>query len=244
MESVPYRNTKLLVKTIPKGTLLFRLAVNPENDIKGVPIENGKRCITPNFFVYFFPNPFAGQLAFEKYLNTVDENVYIYITTRHIKVFNLTKPSQYSRRDKSRKNNFIKRCSTVRKGCLPRPQNSYDACFSDTIIKKYPNIVGLFDIPVKDSRNIKQKLALPKNKDIVKYFYFTEDTYDTGIPELALNPLVMRPTKDIVSDESVEHETNYKLLKVMPRKNRNDVKNFMDTHAVYNPDTFYYTYKE
>ena len=244
MESVPYRNTKLLVKTIPKGTLLFRLAVNPDNDVKGIPIDNGKRCITPNFSVYFFPNPFAGELAFEKYLYMVDDKVYIYITTRDIKVFNLTKPSKYSRRDKSRKNNFIKRCSTIRKGCLPRPQNAYDACLSETIIKKYPQIVGMFDLPFGDNKNIKRNIKLPKNKDIKKYFYFTEDQYDSGIPELVLHPLVNRSSADIISDENVEHDTNYKLLKIIERKDKKLLIDFMDNHTVYNPDTFYYNYKE
>ena len=51
---VPYRNTKLLVKIIPKGTVLFRITDTPENDLRGIPVD-GKRCVTPTFNVFFHP---------------------------------------------------------------------------------------------------------------------------------------------------------------------------------------------
>ena len=57
MEEIPYRNTKILIQTIPKGTLIFRAAEAVENDLRGVPLGDGTRCIIPNFNVFFYPNP-------------------------------------------------------------------------------------------------------------------------------------------------------------------------------------------
>lgn len=244
MESVPYRNTKLLVKIIPKGTLLFRQTKTPENDIKGVPIDNGKRCITPNFNVFFYPNPFAADFAFPNYRDELGTTVYVYILKKDIKVFSLINPSKYSRFDKTRKNTFIKRCSTIRKGCMPRELNRYDACLSSTIIKKYPDIVGIISIARKDSKMMKQ-LKEKANKQYVKYFHLTKDKDNTsGIPELSLHPLIARPSSDVISDESVVHDTNFMQIKSFSMNDKQSIVNFMKTHAVYNPDTFYYTYKE
>jgi hypothetical protein len=245
MESVPYRNTKLDVKVIPKGTLLFRLTSNPENDIRGVPLADGSRCIAPHSKVFFYPNPFAAELAFQKYLNEFDKNVYVYILTHDIKVFNLIHPSAYSRRDKTRKRSFLKRCSTVKQGCLPRKLNEYDACFSDTIIKKYPSIVGYLGNVNKDAIAMKRNLAKPENSKYKKYFHFTTDSADVlSVPELAIYPLRERSDKNIIVSESDSLANSYKLLKKFSRNDKKSIMTFMDKHAVFDPDTFYVTYKE
>ena len=241
METIPYRRSKLIVKTIPKGTLLFRLLKNQENDMRGVPIADGMRCLTPNFNVYFYPNPFAAEIAFESYLHEFDEKIYVYILNKDIKVISLINPSQYSRGDKYRKNFFITRCSTRKQGCLPRPQRQYDACFSDTIVKKFPEIVGTIAIARKDSLSIKKKLVQQKNATVRRFFKNTaEDVLGTkGVPELAIHPLVLRPPKDVITKEGDILETNYRLLTKFNRNDRKSIINFMDTKTVYDPDTFY-----
>ena len=245
MDSVPYRNTKLLVKTIPKGTLLFRLLKDPENDTRGVPLEDGTRCIAPHFKVFFYSNPFASEFTFKKYLDFFDKNVYIYILTRDIQVFNLINPSQYTRRDKTRKRFFIKRCSTAKQGCLPKKLNPYDACFSDTIIKKYPNIVGYTANAYNDSVAMKRELNKPENSKYRKYFHFANDASNLkAIPELALYPLAEMSPKNIIVNPDDELENNYKLLKTFNRNDKKSVMSFMDNHTKYDPETFYYVYKE
>lgn len=244
MESVPYRNTKLLVKTIPKGTLLFRMTNDVENDIRGVSLEDGTRCLTPHFKVFFYSNPFAPEFAFQKYLNDYDKNVYVYILTRDIRVFNLIKPSPYARRDKTRKNFFLKRCSTVKQGCLTRPLNDYDACFSDTIIKKYPNIVGYIANVNKDANAMKRTLSKPENSKYKKYFHFAEDAVDVkSIPELAIFPLAERSPKDVIVKPDDKLENNYKLFKKFNRNDRKSITTFLDNHTTFDEDTFYFTYK-
>jgi hypothetical protein len=244
MESVPYRNTKLPVKTIPKGTLMFRLTKFPENDIRGVPLEDGTRCITPHFKTFFYPNPFASELAFEKYLHEFDKNLYVYILTHDIKVFNLVSPSPYTRRDKTRKNFFLKRCSTVKRGCLPRQLNDYDACFSDTIIKKYPNVVGYLGNVFSDTVQMKRNLNKSENLKYKKYFHYANDATNVkSVPELAIYPLVERSPKDIIINSEDKLENSYKLFKTFNRNDKKSIMTFMDKHTEYDPETFYFTYK-
>jgi hypothetical protein len=245
METIPYRRSNLIVKTIPEGTLLFRILKNQKNDMRGVPIENDQRCLTPNFNVYFYPNPFAAQLAFEKYLDTdYDPYVYVYILNKDIKVISLINPSKYSRADKYRKGIFIKRCSTLKKGCLPRNYNSYDACLSDTIIKKFPEIVGTIAVVQKDARLLKLGLSKPKNATMRRFFKYAEDRLGTKtIPELSLHPLILRPSKDVITKEGDPLENNYRVIGKFDRRDQKSIINFMDTKTVYNPETFYYMLK-
>lgn len=241
METIPYRNTKIPIKVIPKGTLLFRILKNQENDMKGVPIENKKRCLTSNFNVYFYPNPFAAELAFEKYLSDYDSNVYVYILNKDIKVISLLNPSKFSRADKHKKGTFIKRCSTVRQGCLTRKQNEYDLCLSDTIIKKFPEIVGTIGVVRSDAKAMKRNLEKPKNSTIRRVFKYAEDSLGTkAVPELSIHPLVLRPSGDVISEEDTVHETNYTLLTKFNRNDKKSLLNFMDTKAKFNPETFYF----
>jgi hypothetical protein len=245
METIPYRRSKLDVMTIPKGTLLFRILKDQENDMRGVPIENGMRCLTPNFNVFFYPNPFAAQLAFEKYLKKdYDPYVYVYVLNKDIKVLSLIKPSKYSRAEKFKKGLFMKRCSTVRKGCLPRKQNEYDVCLSDTIVEKFPEVVGTLSIVQSDSRIIKKGLKNSKNVTMRRFFNYAEDsTGAKSVPELSIHPLILRPSKDVITKEGDVLETNYSLLGKFNRNDQKSIINFMDTKTVYNPQTFYYMLK-
>jgi hypothetical protein len=110
MDTVSYRNSKILVKTIPKGTILFRLVKSTNNDeTRGIRIGDDERCIIPNHNVFFYPNPFAARVG----LNTWSKNSNImlaFILDRDVKVIWLLKPSKFSRITKNTKRNFIKRC--------------------------------------------------------------------------------------------------------------------------------------
>ena len=158
METIPYRNTKLHVKTIPKGTLLFRLSKSSEDDLRGVKIEGKEdRCIIPNHNVFFYPNPFVAKIAlniFTKDLNSMR----VYILTKDVKVLWLLKPSKYSRITKNTKRTFVKKCNPEKPGCLKVRQQGmlakYNPCVSDTIIKKYPEVVGIIGLAVDDAKRI------------------------------------------------------------------------------------------
>jgi hypothetical protein len=235
---IPYRNTKLLLKIIPKDTLLFRMVQNPIDDMRGVSIGDGKRCLTPNYNVFFYPNPFAGPIAFAKYPTHKNLDMVIYKLTTDIKVISLVKPSKYTRYTKNQPRTFIKRCSTVKKGCLPRSGTSYDPCLSDTIIKKYPDVVGILAISVSDTASIKRRLKKTK-----RFFKFAEDARNIpGIPELILHPLKQRPQKDLITVDSDPLEQNYEQI---GKYSQNDpaLEKFMNKHATYDSDTFFYKFR-
>jgi hypothetical protein len=247
METIPYRNTKVVIKTIPKGTLLFRrLKKNQENDIRGILTEEGKRCQTSNFNVFFYPNPFASTFRATG-LNVwiYDKYVYVYILNKDIKVISLVKPSKYSRSDRTRKRLFIKQCSTVKNGCLPKQRNTFDACLIKNILKKYPEIVGTMAVSKTDSLAIQKSLEKPEFSNIKKFFKNAQDAAETiGVPELAISPFVSQPQKDILAEDVDPPETNYRLLTKLNFRDRKEIVQFMNTKTKYNPDTFFYQYKE
>ena len=242
METIEYRKSKLLVKTIPKDTLLFRLTKTPENDTRGVPTENG-RCITPNFNVFFHPNPFIGKHMYKDYEKDIGTDVSIFVLTSDIKVLMLINPSKYSRLDRKRNGTFIKRCSTVKKGCMPKSGNSYDPCFSDTLIKKHPEIVGMIAVAAGDLKIMKSAIKRGVKQRTQKLFHKAKDSFGVeAVPELILHPLTKRPGKDIIVKPEDKLENNYTLMKTVPY-NDDELHKFMQEHAVYDPDTYFFKYR-
>lgn len=240
MESITYRKEKLFIKTIPKDTLLFRLTKTPENDTRGVPIDKG-RCITPNFNVFFHPNPFIGKHMYKDYEKETGTDVSIYILTNDIKVLMLIEPSKYSRMDR-RKKKFIKPCSTVKKGCMSKTGNEYDPCFSDTLIKKHPEIVGMIALAPGDLKHMRSALKRGIRDKTQKLFHKAKDSFGiSAVPELILHPLTKRPSKDIIVNPEDKLENNYSLMKTIPY-NEDELHKFMEDHAVYNPDTYFFRF--
>ena len=243
MEEIPYRNTKLKIQTIPKGTLLFRIVANPINDFRGVRLEDGTRCLTPNYNVFFHPNPFMGSLALKTHLQKDQSIVYAYMLNKDVKVILLTNPSKYTRRTKNSKSMFVKRCSTVKKGCLPNEGKWYDPCLSDTIIKKYPDVVGILALSIGDT--IQMKRNLKKTQKVIKYFKYTKDARGiSGIPELILHPLTKRPDNDVITRDNDTLDNNYEKIAKFNIGDIRAMETFMDKHALYDPKTFFYTYTE
>jgi hypothetical protein len=250
MESIPYRKSKILIKTIPKGTLLFRLTGYPKNDLRGVPKKDGTRCILSNHNVFFYPNPFVGNIALYKFKDTDLKHLAIFVLKNDIKVIWLLNPSKYSRVTKNTKRNFLKKCSTVRQGCLDRKiisrglHANYNPCLSDTIIKKYPDVVGMLTNAVGDNKRILEGYpALDKKKK--QYFNFATDAIGvTSIPELILHPLKERPSKDLIVEKGDKLEVNYKLIAEYDVSEQDKILKFMEKHTEYNPETYFFNYKE
>jgi len=136
---------------------------------------------------------------------------------------------------------FIKRCSTVKKGCLPNTGREYDPCMSKTIIEKYPDIVGMIAISIGDTREMKK--GLKKTQRLQKYFKFAKDVRGvSGVPELVLHPLTVRPSKDIITHETDKLENNYQEIARFDRFNYQKLEDFMKKHATYDPETYFYRY--
>jgi hypothetical protein len=248
MKEIPYRNTKLSVQIMPKGTLLFRVTRTPENDFKGVPLQDGSFCIIPNFNVFFYPSPIVMKVALsDKFLKEVQkfDTMYAYILTKDIQVIRLINPAKQSSNLKLTKRNFIKNCNDVSEGCMTRPLSKNDPCLSKTIIEKYPDIVGMLSLSKKDSEYLrKHSIPMRGTKKRMQYLKMAEDADgNKGIPELIIHPLTKRPSKQlIVTDEPLEH--NYKILTKFSLDDEDGMMKFMDKHARFNPKTLYYNYTE
>ena len=239
MDTVVYRNKKLPTVKIPKGTLLFRMLKNAENDVRGVLINETDRCISPFIHVFFYPDPFTAEITWKnsKYIDDFDKNVYVYILTRDISVLKLTNPSQYTRR------NALPSCHTMRRGCLPRKLSKYDVCFSPSMIAKYPNVVGYIGNNRPDARRLLKNIKNPENQPYKKYLHYVEDAERTlGIPELAIYPLYQRVSHDVIVKPDTVLTNNYKLLEVFDRDNKSKIIEFMDRHARFNQHSHYYEY--
>lgn len=243
METIPYRRSNIMIKTIPKGTLLFRLTKDPKNDTRGVLLEDGTRCITPNFNVYFHPTPFSGHYMYKDYIEEMGNTVYVYKLVKDIKVVLLLEPSKYTRLDRIKKGIFLKPCSTVKKGCMPRKGKAYDTCLSDTIVQKYPNVVGMLGISVGDNKSFRENIAKGIRSKTMKMIKRAKDASNhSGVPELALYPLATRSDKDVIVKEDDKLDNNYKLIAQM-NYNEDKLHSFMSNHAKYDENTNFYVYK-
>jgi len=245
MDTVKYGKSEIPIQVLPKGTLLFRKVIRPEDDVKGVLLDSGKRCITPNYNVFFHPNPFVGELALAGFIGEYGKKIYAYVLNNDVKVLQLINPSKYTRRDKN-KGTFIKRCSTVKKGCLPKKGREFDPCMSNTLIQKYPDVVGMIALSMGDNKMYKKSLKERKvTQRMIKFLNpVTDNRNFTGIPEIILHPLKQRPSKDILSDPQTDHDTNYKMIKEFDVTDKQTMLTFMEQHAEYNANTSLYTYKE
>ena len=243
MDYILYRNEKILTMTLPKNTLLFRFSKNPEHDLRGPEIEEGKYCLTPTYNVFFYPSPFVNKLSLPQY--TKEDKLHIYILNNPVKIIRLLKPSKYTRGHRHAKRTFIKNCNKTKKLCLPKLPRASDPCFTDTIIKKYPEIAGMMGFAIKDVELLRKKIDDNRvSKSNLKYINFAEDINGIkSVPEIILHPLKTRPSNKIVNTKNDKLETNYRLLKDISIDNA-DLRNFMENHTTYHPETFTYTYKE
>lgn len=241
MEYILYRNEKIPTITLPKNTLLFRFSRNPEHDLRGPETAPGKFCLTPNYNVFFYPSPFVNKLSLPQH--SKEDKIHVYILESPVKIVKLLKPSKYTRGHRHSTRAFIKNCNKTKKLCLPRIPRASDPCFTDTIVTKYPDIVGMMGFAKKDVELFKSKLR-KLSKSSLNYLKFAEDINGVkSVPEIVLYPLKTRNPKQVMTTAEDKLDNSYTLLKDIPI-DESSLNSFMKDHAVYNPDTFTYTYKE
>jgi len=242
MEIVKYKHHKIYLDTIPKGTLLFRVVPEKEDDLTGVSVGN-KKCIPPQYNVFFYFNPFVteSQPRWYESIKTME----VYQLEKDVKVVLLLQPSPDSRGDsryKTKKTKtFMITCNKTRKSCLKgRP---YDPCFEEGFIKKFPNVVGYIGVGRNDSLELKAYMKTSL-QPVIDYIQIAEDARGvTGTPELVLYPLQERNLKDIVisnPDEWIQTQHfNYKHLQSLPH-NQKDLLQFIQNHTTRDQTTGYY----
>jgi len=243
MGYILYRNEKILTMTLPKNMLLFRFAQKPEDDFHGVELEDGKHCLTPTYNVFFYASPFVNKLSLPQH--TKEKQIHVYLLNHDVEVVQLFKPSKYTRGHRHAKRAFIKNCNKTKRLCLPRQARQSDPCFTETVIKKYPKLGGLVGFPIVDARMLQRKIEENKiSKSNLKYIKFVEDANGVkSAPEIVLHPLTKRPSGELITTKEDKLDNNYRILTTLSVENA-ELKKFMEDHAVNNPDTFFYTYKE
>jgi hypothetical protein len=244
METIPYRRSKLVIQTIPKGTVLFRVSRRPQDDLRGVELPDGTRCIHRNYNVYFYPNPFVAEHSLHEWIKG-NYKLHVFRLDVDVKVIRLLLPSRYHRNTKNTKRNFVKRCSKVGKGCMPNALRGYNPCLTEGFMTSHPDIVGMMAIAPRDANELHESFR--RNKTLRakrKYFHFATDAAGSeSVPELILYPLRVREPADRIVRPDDVLETNYSLLHTFRGRQQAEVQAFMDTHTVYDPETFYYRYK-
>jgi len=248
MEEIPYRNTKLLVKTIPKGTVLFRLVTKKNNDeIRGIPNSDGTRCISPNHNVFFYPNPFLAKEALEMW-SSKSNYMSVYILEHPVKVLWLLLPSKYSRVTKNTKRNFITRCTNIKPGCIPYKGKGmhakFNPCVSETMIRKYPDVTGMITLSIGDAPRIRSFLK-KTSKQVLQYQHTAKDSnYQLeSIPELILHPLRKRPQKDLIVNVDDELDNAYSFYRSFSAKDTDTLIKFMKT-LEYDSSTYFFKVKK
>ena len=244
MEEIPYRNTKLLVKELPAKTILFRLVKKKnEDELRGIPLADGTRCISSNHNVFFYPNPFIAKKALKMW-SADSKHMNVYILEHPVKILWLLSPSKYSRVTKNTKRNFIKRCSKVKDSCIPYSgvgmHSAFNPCVSETMIRKYPDVTGMINLSVGDAPRIHEMLR-STSKTLKKFMHTTMDAHIKypSIPELILHPLRLRPQKDLIVLPDTQLDNAYSLYKSFSTDDEKKLVGFMEK-LTFNPDTLFY----
>lgn len=238
-----FRKQPVHLYTVPKGTLLFRTAERYDTDFTGVPL-NGESCIPPQYNVFFYFNPFAVESV---HWYDFIKDMRVYETTQDTKVVLLLKPSKMTRgdsRNKTKKSILIP-CSKTRKACVKG--RDYDPCFSESFLKKHPDVLGYMGMARKDAQQLRDAMKTSL-KHVVKYIQLAEDERGfKGTPEVVLYPLRKRNFEDIMIKDKdgfvKNHDFNFRYIKTLSRE-RKELVDFMEKHTVQNPDTGFFTYKE
>jgi hypothetical protein len=90
----------------------------------------------------------------------------------------------------------------------------YNPCFSDTIIKKYPDVVGMMAIAPPDAERAREGLKRLTRK-VRKYFHEASDFANSySPPELILHPLRKVSSKDVIVKPDDKLENNFQMIKI------------------------------
>ena len=198
-----FKGASFKTLTIPKGTVLFRgLNYDKEshymsifNDLVGY--KNKKYyAIDPNMNVFFYPAPYVSDSV-----KIYDIHI-MYVTQYDIELLLLINPSNISRNNKNNDiyKDIITTCSNISKyNKCGQEMSQVDPCFSDDMLKQFPQIDGYIGIAEQDAELITKKyqdmITKYNNIDKIKQIIPSILSNSRGIisvPEIVIHPLRFR----------------------------------------------------
>ena len=198
-----FKGASFKTLTIPKGTVLFRgLNYDKEshymsifNDLVGY--KNKKYyAIDPNMNVFFYPAPYVSDSV-----KIYDIHI-MYVTQYDIELLLLINPSNISRNNKNNDiyKDIITTCSNISKyNKCGQEMSQVDPCFSDDMLKQFPQIDGYIGIAEQDAELItkkyQDKITKYNNIDKIKQIIPSILSNSRGIiyvPEIVIHPLRFR----------------------------------------------------
>jgi hypothetical protein len=206
--------------TVPKGTILFR-GINFENEHDYLSIFNdllgyktGKYFgIDSNMNVFFYPVPYVSDSV-----KIYDIHI-MYITQYDVELLLMINPSNISRENKENDtyNKIITTCINLSKrNKCGQEMSTLDPCFTDDLLKRFPQIDGYIGIAEQDASLFTRKYTniIEKYRDINKAKQILPSILMnsrgiTGIPEIVIHPYRFRHddctliTEKFYSPESV-----------------------------------------
>lgn len=197
------RGTPFKTITIPKGTVLFR-GLNFDrkshyttifNDLIGY-LKDKYYAIDPNMNVFFYPVPYVSDSV-----KIYDIHI-MYITQYDIELLLLISPSDISRGDKDNKKyeHIFTTCDNLGdKNKCGQDTNGTDPCFTDDMLKLFPQIDGYIGIAEQDAEIFIKKyndlLFKYNNIDKIKQILPSILSNSRGIisvPEIVIHPFRFR----------------------------------------------------
>lgn len=189
--------------TIPKGTILFR-GIHFENEDEYLSIFNdfigfstGKYfSIDPNMNVFFYPVPYVSDSV-----KIYDIHV-MYVTQYDIELLLLIKPADISRENKENDSykHILTTCINLSKqNKCGHDMSKTDPCFTDALLKRFPQIDGYIAIAEQDASLFTQKYKdmIIRHDEINKVKQILPSILSNsrgiiGIPEIVIHPLRFR----------------------------------------------------
>jgi len=204
-----FKNEKINITTIPKGTVLFKgfaEASRMVSDYTGWFKKGDKYSyIWPNFNVFSYPYPFVVDD-----INLVGVNITMVtsVLQNDVKVVLGVLPSTNARDDRS-SSDYLRSCDTLEvskhfKGLY------YDPCFNPDFMIQNKDVIGSIFISGTDAEA--HNTVSGKNINFLKYRHFFQDKQNhVGVPEIVLYPFKKRYFEEVKFERS--ENDMYNILK-------------------------------
>jgi hypothetical protein len=146
-----------------------------------------------------------------------ERNVIVYVLQQDIILLSFIN-SNYLISDQILKDkNILNKCNMF-KLCNIYSGIKSDYCLSTEFIKDNPNIMGIYNVNLKDNEHLDDLLNTPKSKllldPFIEYFNFEKINTDLkGIAEISMYPFKQRQIKDIITPYNTNKNYIAKLYK-------------------------------